>query len=87
LYELAASKIKYPLHLGVTEAGSKDNAIIKSTIGLAPLLQKGIGDTVRISASGDPTLEPVIVKKLLNNLDLYKNVPNIISCPTCGRLQ
>jgi (E)-4-hydroxy-3-methylbut-2-enyl-diphosphate synthase len=73
--------------LGVTESGSKDNAVIKSSIGLAPLLQKGIGDTIRVSITGDPTIEPIICKKILNNLGLYKNIPNIISCPTCGRLQ
>jgi (E)-4-hydroxy-3-methylbut-2-enyl-diphosphate synthase len=87
LYELAADKIKYPLHLGVTEAGSKTNAIIKSTIGLAPLLIKGIGDTIRVSISGNPIIEPIIAKKILHNVGLHKNIVNIISCPTCGRLQ
>jgi (E)-4-hydroxy-3-methylbut-2-enyl-diphosphate synthase len=87
LYELAAQKIKYPLHLGVTETGTQTNAIIKSCIGLVPLLQKGIGDTIRISVTGDPVVEPIIAKKILNNIGLYQNTPNIVSCPTCGRLQ
>jgi (E)-4-hydroxy-3-methylbut-2-enyl-diphosphate synthase len=84
---MASKCIKYPLHLGVTEAGSKENAIIKSSIGLVPLLTQGIGDTIRISISGDPIAEPRITKKILNNVHLYKNIPNVISCPTCGRLQ
>ncbi|MDR0739696.1 MAG: flavodoxin-dependent (E)-4-hydroxy-3-methylbut-2-enyl-diphosphate synthase [Mycoplasmataceae bacterium] len=87
LYELAAHKIKYPLHIGVTEAGTHDTAIIKSVLGLSPLLNKGIGDTMRISITGNPLVEPVVTKKILHALNLYPNLPNVISCPTCGRLQ
>ncbi|MDR1991626.1 MAG: flavodoxin-dependent (E)-4-hydroxy-3-methylbut-2-enyl-diphosphate synthase [Mycoplasmataceae bacterium] len=87
LYELASHKIKYPLHLGVTEAGTKENAIIKSSIGLAPLLSKGIGDTIRISISGDPIDEPRIARKILHSLHLCNDTIDIIACPTCGRLQ
>jgi (E)-4-hydroxy-3-methylbut-2-enyl-diphosphate synthase len=75
------------LHLGVTESGSKDSAIIKTTIGLAPVLQAGVGDTIRVSISGSPIQEPIIAKKLLANFGLYKNIVDIVSCPTCGRLQ
>jgi (E)-4-hydroxy-3-methylbut-2-enyl-diphosphate synthase len=87
LYQQAAQKIKYPLHLGVTEAGTLTNATIKNTIGLVPLLQKGIGDTIRVSISDHPITEVVVAKKILSNLGLYKNIVNIIACPTCGRLQ
>ncbi len=86
LYLLASKTINYPLHLGVTEAGPKEDAIIKSTIGLSNLIKKGIGDTIRISISGNPLNEPIICKKLLNNLGLNQQIVNIISCPTCGRL-
>ncbi|GHU48405.1 hypothetical protein FACS1894218_5210 [Bacilli bacterium] len=87
LYESAAKKIGYPFHLGVTEAGIHDDAIIKHSIGLSPLLMKGIGDTIRVSISGDPLIEPIIAKKILNNVNLYKSLPNLITCPNCGRLQ
>jgi (E)-4-hydroxy-3-methylbut-2-enyl-diphosphate synthase len=87
LQEVVSHKIKYPLQFGATESGSKDNAIIKSIIGLSPLSRKGIGGTIPISVSGDPTIEPSNPRRLLNNLGLYNNIPNIISCPTCGRLR
>ncbi len=82
----AAKHFHYPIHLGVTEAGPERDAIIKSTIGLAPLLQQGIGNTIRISISTDPVTEVIVAHKLLNFLGLEKNRVNIISCPTCGRL-
>lgn len=84
--EAAFKKFKYPFHIGVTEAGTLLDATIKSTIGLAPLLIKGIGSTIRISISGDPCEEVKIAHKILNNLKLENNRINIISCPTCGRL-
>lgn len=84
--EKAAQLFPYPIHLGVTEAGPERDAIIKSTIGLAPLLQKGIGNTIRISISTDPVVEVIVAHKLLNYLGLANNRVNIISCPTCGRL-
>jgi (E)-4-hydroxy-3-methylbut-2-enyl-diphosphate synthase len=87
LYFLAAKKIKYPLHLGVTEAGNQNRAIIKSVIGLTPLIQAGIGDTIRISITNNPLSEPVVAKHLLGTLGLYQDYVNVISCPTCGRLQ
>lgn len=85
-YRLASKKFKYPLHIGVTEAGNKTSGIIKSCAGLSPLLYDGIGNTIRISLTGDPIQEIEVCKKLLNSFGLYKNVVNIIACPTCGRL-
>jgi (E)-4-hydroxy-3-methylbut-2-enyl-diphosphate synthase len=86
LYLQAAKIFKYPLHVGVTEAGSKTDAVIKSTTALIPILQKGIGNTIRISITGNPLQEISICKKILKQVNLYKNVIEIISCPTCGRL-
>lgn len=84
-YELAAKKIKYPLHLGITEAGTLWSGTIKSSVGLGIILAKGIGDTVRVSLTGDPVEEIRVAKKLLQSLNLYKNQVELISCPTCGR--
>ncbi|MDE6473439.1 MAG: flavodoxin-dependent (E)-4-hydroxy-3-methylbut-2-enyl-diphosphate synthase [Ureaplasma sp.] len=86
-YELAAQEFKYPLHLGVTEAGEGADGIIKSVVGLSPLLMKGIGDTIRISLTNDPTEEIYVAKKLLNVLNLRNDIVDIVSCPTCGRLE
>jgi (E)-4-hydroxy-3-methylbut-2-enyl-diphosphate synthase len=84
---LAANTFPYPLHLGITEAGFKDLSLIRSTAGLAPLLLEGIGDTIRISISGDPRDEIIAAKRLLHDLDLYPNYPTLVACPTCGRTQ
>lgn len=84
-YELASKTFKYPLHLGITEAGPSDIGIIRSVSALAPLLLKGIGDTIRISLSDDPKEEIIAAKRLLHDLGLYPNYPTLISCPTCGR--
>ena len=86
-YRLASETFPYPLHLGVTEAGGLINSTIKSSLALGNLLLDGIGDTIRISISDDPVEEVKIAKKLLRACNLKKNVPNLISCPTCGRLQ
>lgn len=86
-YELAAQRYDYPLHLGVTEAGTYDISAIKSSAALGALLSQGIGDTIRISASCDPVDEMKIGKQLLKCFDLIDKVPNLISCPTCGRIQ
>lgn len=86
-YRLAASTFPYPLHLGITEAGFKDIALIRSAAGLAPLLLEGIGDTIRISISGDPKEEIIACKRLLHDCNLYPNYPTLVSCPTCGRTQ
>ena len=86
-YRLAAETFPYPLHLGITEAGFKDISLIRSTAGLAPLLLEGIGNTIRISISGDPRDEVIAAKRLLHDVGLYNNYPTIVSCPTCGRTQ
>ena len=75
------------MHLGVTEAGSFTGSAIKSSAALGTLLYDEIGDTIRISVSSDPVEELKIAKQLLNCFDLIDNVPNLISCPTCGRIQ
>lgn len=86
-YELAAHEFDYPLHLGVTEAGEGIDGTIKSSIGLSPLLMKGIGDTIRISLTNDPIEEIYVAKKILNILGLRNDMVDIVSCPTCGRLE
>lgn len=87
VYRLAAEEFPYPLHLGVTEAGGLLDSSIKSSLALGGLLLDGIGDTIRISISGDPVQEVRVAKKLLRACKLKDNVPNLISCPTCGRIQ
>ena len=83
---ILAEKTEYPLHLGVTEAGARMNAVIKSSIGVGALLSSGIGDTVRISLTDDPLEEVKAAKKILSALELIPNRGlNIVSCPTCGR--
>lgn len=84
-YEMASEIFPYPLHLGITEAGIKDISLIRSAATLSPLLLKGIGDTIRISITGEPKEEILAAKRLLCDLNLFKNYPTIISCPTCGR--
>jgi (E)-4-hydroxy-3-methylbut-2-enyl-diphosphate synthase len=86
VYRLAAQTYPYPLHIGVTEAGTKFHSAIKSSAALGALLADGIGDTIRISISGDPVDEILVAKQLLNAFNLIDNVVNLVSCPTCGRL-
>lgn len=86
-YRLASKTFDYPLHLGVTEAGNLLNSAIKSSVALGILLEEGIGDTLRISITGDPIDEIKVAKKLLSPFNLAINTPNLISCPTCGRIQ
>ena len=86
-YRLASTTFPYPLHLGVTEAGGLIDSTVKSSLALGSLLLDGIGDTIRISISDDPIKEITVAKKLLKACDLYKSVPTLISCPTCGRIQ
>ena len=86
-YELAAETFPYPLHLGVTEAGGFTGSAVKSSAALGTLLHEGIGDTIRISVSGPPKDELIIGKQLLKCFDLIQNVPDLIACPTCGRIQ
>ena len=87
VYQLASKQFDYPLHLGVTEAGTLIGGTVKSTLALGILLSEGIGDTIRISLTEDPLLEVRVAKELLNNLGLRNDFPNLISCPTCGRLE
>ena len=86
-YHLASETFPYPLHLGVTEAGGLLNSAIKSSVALGNLLLDGIGDTIRISISDDPIEEVKVAKKLLRTCGLRDDVPNLVSCPTCGRIQ
>ncbi len=86
-YKAASEHYVYPLHLGVTEAGSFTESAVKSSAALGTLLYDGIGDTIRVSVSGPPEEELIIGKKLLRAFDLAHNVPDFIACPTCGRIQ
>jgi (E)-4-hydroxy-3-methylbut-2-enyl-diphosphate synthase len=82
---LLSAEVRYPLHLGVTEAGTPRRAHVKSTIGIGTLLMEGIGDTIRISITGDPAEEVLTAKELLRTLGLADNLLDIVSCPFCGR--
>ncbi len=86
-YKLAAQTFPYPLHLGITESGTDFSGLIKSSIGLSKILNLGIGNTIRVSLTADPVLEVKAAKEILKNLNLRTNTPNLISCPTCGRIQ
>lgn len=85
-FELASQTFKYPLHIGITEAGTLFSGTIKSSIGLGYILKKGIGDTIRVSLSDDPVHEIKVAKEILKNCGLY-SAPTLVSCPTCGRTQ
>ncbi|HCH28480.1 MAG TPA: 4-hydroxy-3-methylbut-2-en-1-yl diphosphate synthase, partial [Ruminococcaceae bacterium] len=84
-YSLAAETCPYPLHLGVTEAGTEETGIIKSAAAIGGLLLKGIGDTVRVSLTDDPVKEVIAANRLLKGIGLKKGGINLVSCPTCGR--
>lgn len=84
-YELVARQCSYPLHLGVTEAGTKHMGIIKSSAGIGSLLAHGIGDTIRVSLTGDPVEEVFAAFDILKAVGLKNDSPYLISCPTCGR--
>ncbi len=86
-YEKASKEFPYPLHIGITEAGTAFSGTIKSSIGLGILLNKGIGDTLRVSLSDDPIEEVIVAKEILKNCNLYNKAPTLVSCPTCGRTQ
>ena len=86
-YELASKEFPYPLHIGITEAGTAFSGTIKSSIGLGILLREGIGDTLRVSLSDDPVEEVIVAKEILKNFHLVDNMPTLVSCPTCGRTQ
>ncbi len=84
-YRLAAAELDCPLHLGVTEAGTYDMGIIKSSIGIGSLLADGIGDTIRVSLTENPVREVEAAKKILKSLGLEKSGAEVVSCPTCAR--
>ena len=86
-YEMAANTFDYPLHLGITEAGTAFSGTIKSSIGLGVLLREGIGNTIRVSLSDDPIEEIKVAKEILKDCGLYKKSPTLIACPTCGRTE
>lgn len=84
-HELLVQKTDYPLHIGITEAGTLYGGNIKSSVGLGILLYEGIGDTMRVSLSGDPVEEVKTAKTILRSLGMYQKGIEVISCPTCGR--
>ena len=86
-YRLMAQKVDYPLHLGVTEAGTLKNGLIKSSVGLGTLLAEGIGDTIRVSLTENPIEEVYAGFEILKSLKLRQRGVNFVSCPTCGRTQ
>lgn len=86
-YRMIATKVPYPLHLGVTEAGTVKSGTVKSAVGIGILLAEGIGDTIRVSLTGDPLEEVRVGYAILQALELRKKGIELISCPTCGRCQ
>ena len=86
-YKYLASKVDYPLHVGVTEAGTYESGLVKSSVGIGALLLDGIGDTIRVSLTSDPINEIYAAKKILRAVGLDKNYAEVISCPTCGRTE
>lgn len=86
-YRMIAERTDYPLHLGVTEAGTTRVGTIKSAVGIGTLLAEGIGDTIRVSLTDDPVKEVEVGKEILRSLDLATRNVEIIACPTCGRLE
>lgn len=86
-YRLLSRKVDYPLHIGITEAGTTFSGTIKSSVGLGILLSEGIGDTMRVSLTGDPVDEVRVAYGILKSLGLRQRGINLVSCPTCGRCQ
>lgn len=86
-HELIAQKTDYPLHVGITEAGTLFSGNIKSAVGLGIILYQGIGDTIRVSLTGDPLEEVKSAKRILKTLGLRNGGIEVVSCPTCGRTQ
>lgn len=84
-YRLMARECDYPLHVGVTEAGTIHSGLIKSAVGIGTLLAEGIGDTIRVSLTGDPLAEIDAGFEILKSLGLRQHGPTLVSCPTCGR--
>ena len=86
-YKLLSEKTDYPLHLGITESGTVRSGSIKSAVGIGSILSWGIGDTIRVSLTGDPVEEIKTAKEILKSLELRKFGVNFVSCPTCGRTE
>lgn len=86
-YVLAAKTFPYPLHVGITEAGTTFSGIIKSAMGISAILRQGIGNTIRVSLTDDPIYEIRAAKEILKNLNMIDHTPTFTSCPTCGRTQ
>ena len=86
-YKLASNEFDYPLHVGLTEAGTNYGGLIKGSIGIGSLLLDGIGNTIRVSLTADPLEEIKAAKHILNNCGLYNGIAELTSCPTCGRIQ
>ncbi len=84
-YRLARETFDYPLHLGVTEAGTYEDGVVKSAVGIGALLADGIGETIRVSLTDDPVREVETARRILNALDLGGDRIQVVSCPTCGR--
>jgi (E)-4-hydroxy-3-methylbut-2-enyl-diphosphate synthase len=84
-YRLLSQKCSYPVHVGVTEAGTVYKGTIKSSVGIGCLLAEGIGDTIRVSLTGDPVEEVKVGKQILKSLGITKEGIEVVSCPTCGR--
>jgi len=84
-YEMMAEKYDYPLHVGITESGTIRSGTIKSSVGIGAILSRGIGDTIRVSLTGDPVEEVIVGKQILAALNLGGQRARLISCPTCGR--
>ncbi len=86
-YEYVSERCDYPLHLGVTEAGTEYNGVVKNAIGIGSLLMRGIGDTLRVSLSADPIREVIAAKAILSAVNLKNDCVKIVACPTCGRCE
>ncbi|MDE5715634.1 MAG: flavodoxin-dependent (E)-4-hydroxy-3-methylbut-2-enyl-diphosphate synthase [Anaeroplasmataceae bacterium] len=86
-YQLASQTFSYPLHIGITEAGTSFKGLIKSSIGISKILDLGIGNTIRVSLTDDPKYEVIAAKEILKELHFKDDVPTLTSCPTCGRTQ
>ncbi len=86
-YASLAEKTQYPLHVGVTEAGTHESGVVKSSVGIGALLLRGIGDTVRVSLTEDPVEEVYAAKRILRACGLEKDFVDVIACPTCGRCE
>ncbi|HWR57025.1 MAG TPA: flavodoxin-dependent (E)-4-hydroxy-3-methylbut-2-enyl-diphosphate synthase [Negativicutes bacterium] len=86
-YQLMSESVDYPLHVGITEAGTVRSGTVKSAVGIGALLVQGIGDTIRVSLTGDPVEEVRVARQILKSLELRRSGATLVSCPTCGRCE